>query len=434
MCVRPLPKKFWFPPFIDSKTAVEGLDAQVEYGESPMPSATGETLLTPTKKRTHMTSLDNKSRRTVLRGAIGLAASATTPLWAQGRKEAQPSDPLIVAQVVDNSIDQVDVSRDFLIGSRAAWREINLKGGVKGRQVQHMTLDVDGTAASLQLAVSTIKNTANCVALSGTAGDRAAVQLVTLMQKERLEIAHVAPWLQSSHLAQDDVTFPIFASRQEQIAQALKSFAIMGVPEIGVVYASPHEHEQYQRDVEQAGTSLGIRLKSIKLSLNLTALGPRLPPGTPHLLLFVGGTPELVQFLGGSDLQAKRHSVMAFANVNLNTMMQMGTTQRTPVMATQVVPMVNSQMAIVRSYREALLRFFDEPPTPQSLAGYISAQYTAQILNRIDGAPTRQTALATFRKRASSDLGGFQVSFQDRRRTSNYVTQSMITPDGRLIG
>lgn len=381
-----------------------------------------------------MTLLSNESRRTLLRGAIGLAASATAPIWAQNKKGANASDPLMVAQIVDNSADQLDVSRDFLIGSRAAWREINLKGGIKGRPVQHMALDVDGSAASLQSAVASVKNLAECVAFSGTAGDRATVQLMGLIQREKLDIAHVAPWLQSSDLSLDDVTFPIFASRQDQIAQALKSFSTMGVPEIGVVYASLHEHSQHQRDVENACATLGLKLKSVNLSQDLTALGQRLPTATPHILLFVGGTPELVQFLGGTDQQAKRHYVVALANVNLNTMLQMGATKRTPVMATQVVPMVNSPLSIVKSYREALLRFFDEPPTPQSLAGYISAQYTAQILNRIDGTPSRQTALTAFRKRANIDLGGFQVSFQDRRRTSNYVTQSMITSDGRLIG
>ena len=381
-----------------------------------------------------MTLLSNESRRTLLRGAIGLAASATAPIWAQNKKSANASDPLIVAQIVDNSADQLDVSRDFLIGSRAAWRDINLKGGIKGRPVHHMALDVDGTAASMQLAVASIKNVSECVALSGTAGERASVQLVGLLERERLEIAHVAPWLQSSDFTLDEVTFPIFASRQDQIAQALKSLSTMGVPEIGVVYASLHEHSQHQRDVENACATLGIKLKSVNLSQDLTALGKRLPTATPHILLFVGGTPELVQFLGGTDQQARRHYVVALANVNLNTMLQMGATKRTPVMATQVVPMVNSPLSIVKSYREALLRFFDEPPTPQSLAGYISAQYTAHALNRIDGTPSRQTALAAFRKRANIDLGGFQVSFQDRRRISNYVTQSMITPDGRLIG
>lgn len=381
-----------------------------------------------------MTLLKNVDRRTLLYATMGLAASVAAPTWAQSRKSLPTQEALIVAQIVDNSPDQLDVSRDFLTGSRAAWRDINVKGGIKGRPVQHMTLEVDGTAVSMQLAAASIKNASDCIAVSGTVGDRATVQFIGLMQSEKLEIAHVAPWLQSSDLSLDDVTFPIFASSQDQIAQALKSLSTMGVPEIGVVYASQQEQRQHRRDIENACATLGIKLKSVSLTQDLASLGQKLPADTPHLLLFVGGTPELVQFLSGADQQARRHYVVALANVNLNTMLQMGANKKTPVMATQVVPMVNSPASIVKSYREALLKFFDEPPTPQSLAGYISAQYTAHILNRIDGTPSRQTALAAFRKRANIDLGGFQVSFQDKRRTSNYVTQSMITADGRLIG
>jgi hypothetical protein len=32
------------------------------------------------------------------------------------------------------------------------------------------------------------------------------------------------------------------------------------------------------------------------------------------------------------------------------------------------------------------------------------------------------------------DIGGFRVSFNQQRRSSTYVTQTMMTLDGRLIG
>jgi hypothetical protein len=40
---------------------------------------------------------------------------------------AQPDDC-----PVDTSQEQQDVAKDFLIGSRAAWQDINLKGGLRG--------------------------------------------------------------------------------------------------------------------------------------------------------------------------------------------------------------------------------------------------------------------------------------------------------------
>ena len=122
------------------------------------------------------------------------------------------------------------------------------------------------------------------------------------------------------------------------------------------------------------------------------------------------------------------------ADVNLQTMMQMGAARNTPVMATQVVPMVNSTLPVVKTYRETLARLFDEPPTPQSLAGYIAARYTSEVLNSVEGIPTRQSTLLAFQQRHTIDVGGFRVSFNAQGRSGSYVTQSMITPDGRLVG
>ncbi len=370
----------------------------------------------------------------MLRGTMGLAACMAAPAWPQSGKSTGTARALVVAQIVDSSVGQLDVSRDFLIGSRAAWQDINVKGGVNGRPIQHMTLEVDGSAASLRAALDSIKKTPNCVALCGTAGDRAASQLVALLRQDQYDIAHVAPWLQNSVLDGDNRTFPIFASRQDQIAQALKSLSIMSVPELAAVYASAQEYALYRDDVERASSALKIKLTSYKPTDDLTRLGKSLPHGSARILLFIGGTPELVQFTQGIDKQTQQRYIVAMADVNLQTVMQMGAARLTPVMATQVVPMVNAKLPVVRAYRETLARLFDEPPTPQSLAGYIAAQYTHEVLRTVEGAPTRHNTLLTFQQRQAVDVGGFRVSFNAQGRGGSYVTQSMVTPDGRLVG
>jgi len=101
---------------------------------------------------------------------------------------------------------------------------------------------------------------------------------------------------------------------------------------------------------------------------------------------------------------------------------------------TQPAPMVNASVPVVRQYRETLVRLFDEPPAPHSLACFIAARCTFEVLNNIDGPLTRQSALAGFRSRASLSIGSFRVSFDATRRCGGYVTQSMMAQDGRLIG
>ena len=106
----------------------------------------------------------------------------------------------------------------------------------------------------------------------------------------------------------------------------------------------------------------------------------------------------------------------------------------TPIIATQPVPLDTAALPVVRAYRETLARLFDEPPTALSLAGYVAARYTYEVLASIDTPLTRQNALAAFQKRIPLDLGGFRISFDAQRRGSSFVTQSMLARDGRLIG
>lgn len=385
------------------------------------------------RKRSSLFAADS-SRRQWLQHAGLLTAGLATCGWAQADKPATASRSLVVAQCVDFSQAQQDVSKDFLIGARAAWQDINQRGGIRGRRVEHLVLETDGTPASLQAALTPVKDNPACVALSGSVGDQLASQLLALSRQGGLNMAQAAPWLQNASLEIDDKTFPIFAARQEQISHALKNLSGMGIKDIGAVYASPQNHTAYHAEVERIAADLQLQLLSYQGTGDLRALGQKLTPQTPAVLLFVGGTPELAQFTQGLEKQARQRYIVALADVNLQTLMEMGAARNTPVIATQPVPLMNAHLPVVRQYRETLARLFEEAPTPLSLAGFIAARYTYEVLNEVEGPLTRQTALAAFQRRASLDVGGFRISFNPRRRSSTYVTQSMMTLDGRLIG
>ena len=369
-------------------------------------------------------------RRALLAGG----AAACLPRLAPAQRPSTSGKPVTIAQLHDTSASEQDVAGDFLVGARAAWQDINSRGGLRGRPVQHLTLQVDGTPSGLQQAWRSVRDNPDCVALAGTASDPLATRLVGALRQEDAGIAHVAPWLQNGAGTADERTFPIFAARQEQIAHALRSLSISGMQEVGAVFASSREADLYRNDVAQAASVLKLRVATWTGSGQLVRLGQGLGPQTPAVLLFIGGTPELVQFTQGLARQARQRYVIALADVNLQTLLHMGGGRSTPVIATQVVPVVTASLPVVRRYREALHRFFDEPPTGLSLAGFIGAQYTYEVLADIDGPLTRASVLAAFQRRREVDVGGFRVSFDAQRRSATFVTQSMLTPDGRVVG
>jgi Periplasmic binding protein len=374
------------------------------------------------------------SRRRLLKHASLAVAAPASVAWAQPGKPSRQSTSIVVAQIVDFSQAQQDVSKDFLIGSRAAWQDINLRGGINGRQVQHLAVETDGSPAGLRAALDSVKANTACVVMSGSVGDQLASELVELSRRDGFNIAHAAPWLQTSSMDVDDKTFPIFAARQAQITYALKTLAVMGMNEIGAVYGTRRDHAAYHVEVERIAASMQLKLASFQSGGELRALGQKLTPRTTAVLLFIGGTPELAEFTQGLEKQARQRYIVALADVNLVTLAQMGAARNTPVIATQPVPLANANLPIVRSYRETMGRLFDEAPAPLSLAGFIAARFTHEVLIGVDGAMTRQSVLAAFQKRSTFDMGGFPVSFNAQRRSNTFVTQSMLSADGRLIG
>ncbi len=386
-------------------------------------------MFTPPPPPSERPALPSLSRRrwlqcTALAGAAPAAWSAPAPA---GRA-------VTIAQIADLSAAQQDVSHDFLTGSRAAWQELNAQGGLVGRPVQHLVLETDGSAAGLQAAWHKAHATAGCVALSGCVGNAAAAGLATLQARSgsSTPLAQVAPWLHGTEAWPDDTVFDIFPGYQAQIAHALKTLASMGVQDMGVAYGSASIQQQSQAEIARVAQTLAVRMQTLPLARREAARAAQ----HHALILFVGGTPELHAFTRQIVLPPGRQCyVVALADVNLQVLAQMKAMPRnTSVIATQAVPLLTSALPVVRAYRSALARLYDESPTPLGLAGFIAARYTAEALARVDGPLTRASALAALRRRTDADIGGFTVAFQGKRRANAYVTQTMLTPDGRIVG
>ena len=373
------------------------------------------------------------NRRRWLQASALASLALGAPLRAQLRSPAAADGALSVAQVVDMSPAQQDISRDFLIGSRIAWQAFNASGGLQGQPVQHWVLETDGSAASLQTAWKKIHSHAGCVALSGCVGHAAAAELAQLQARtdSNNPLAHIAPWLHSREaLPANDAVFDIFPDYQTQISYALQTMLIAGVRDMGVVYGNERLQQQSAPAINRVAQALQLRTQTLA-----HGQPDRISPSHP-LILFVGGTPELHAFTRQLVLPPGRQCfVVALADVNLQVLAQLGTLPRNvSVIATQTVPLLSASLPVVRAYRAALARLYDEPPSSQGLAGFIAARYSAEMLTSIQGRPSRASVLTALRQRQDANVGGFRVVFQGQKRTSTFVTQTMLTADGRIVG
>ncbi|MBP6598394.1 MAG: ABC transporter substrate-binding protein [Giesbergeria sp.] len=371
------------------------------------------------------------NRRRWLQASALASLALGAPLRAQLRSPATDG-ALSVAQVVDISPAQQDISRDFLIGSRVAWQAFNAQGGLRGQPVQHWVLETDGSAASLQSVWQQVQRHRGCVALSGCVGQAAAAQLADWQaQPNDNPLAQIAPWLHHRTApAANDWVFDIFSDYPTQIRHALQTMLIAGANDMGVVYGNRQLEQQSAPAIRQVAQAMRLRTHTLADGQPV-----RISPPQP-LILFVGGTPELHAFTRKLVLPPGRQCyVLALADVNLQVLAQLGALPRNvSVIATQTVPLLSASLPVVRAYRAALAQLYDEAPTAQGLAGFIAARYSAELLASVPAPLNRASVLATLRQRQEANVGGFRVAFEAQQRSSSFVTQTMLTADGRIVG
>ncbi|HKW84624.1 MAG TPA: ABC transporter substrate-binding protein [Burkholderiaceae bacterium] len=369
------------------------------------------------------------TRRALL--VASCAALPTFPVLAQPRGADTKS--LRVTQLLDSSADQQELSRDYSTGVRLALAEIRQAGG---RVPQLVSIDTDGSAASLRDALMQVKSDPTQVALLGAVGGRLAAASIAGAKQAQLEIAHVAPWLADSRFDGERQVFAIFASREAQIRHALGALATMGVSELGLVYPGRREEEMHD-EIEAITKRLSLRTRrlSVPNGQDVAAYAAALRPDVPAFLLFLGGSIELAQFTQGLTKQVLPRYIICLSDVDTTTLLQLNPGKAASVIFAQVVPNPQSSSApVVRSYRQTLKALFDEAPSPVSLAGYLAGRYAARVLGTLDAGASRAAVLAEFERRRPIDLDGYRIEFTGQGRGSSFVSQTLLGANGRLIG
>ncbi len=361
-------------------------------------------------------------------GAAGFASSLSVPALAQAQRREWS-----FSQLVDASPGQQDVSKDFVVGVRAAIAEVNKRGGVRGRTVQHSLIETDGSAASVKAGLLQARGSSQTMGLFGTVGDRAA-SIVTeeLSANTGQDLCQCAPWLMAAPPGGVS-TFSLFATRTEQIAYAVNSLSVIGVRQAAAIYADREEARAHSKDVQAAAAALQVSVREYVRVGEWSEVAARVRQEPAPMLLFVGGTPELIGFAKQLGDQPRQRFLIGLADVNLQVVQQLGVPKGLTTVATQVVPSVSSQIGVVRKFRQALARFFDEAPSAQSLSGYISARTALDVVSGAEGPPSREAFFSTQSKRTGVEFDGLALLRHSNDKRKPFVTLSMLSAEGRWM-
>ena len=378
--------------------------------------------------------LGRAGRVAISAGFGGIVGTVAAQPASAARAADAPTPRPQVTQLLDMSADQQQLSRDYATGLRLAFAELAGRG-VPAPQVQ--SIETDGSPAAVRQALQAVRADGRQVALVGTAGEALALASVSEAAQQQLDMAHVAPWLADSRFDADPRLFALFASREEQIRVVLRGLSVAGVSELGVIYPPGPRVAALQAGMAAVAERLKLRTRNLVLQAGkpLAQQAGALPANAPYFLLFMGGAIELALFTQGLGLGAARHSLLCLSDVDTNTFTQLSPGQGVSVIFTDVVPNPRtSKLAVVRAYRDALQRLFDEPPSTVSLAGYLAGRYAATVIAAAGPGASRARVLAEFQRRRPLDVDGWPLDFDAQGRGSRFVTQTLLNTRGEFVG
>jgi ABC-type branched-subunit amino acid transport system substrate-binding protein len=368
---------------------------------------------------------------------FALAATAGATRHARSAP-ASSAAPWRLLQPLDPAPEQQEQVRDYAAGLQLALQVANKAGGIAGREVQVQALAVDATVAGVQALRQRLRSDSGVLGLVGCAGERLSLAVIDGLLQSDPGVMHVAPWLPDDRHDSAPQVINLFASRDDQVRHSLASLDAMGLRQIGLVYDSEATRSSVQAGLDATLARLSLRPPSWTASpqVGVEGLARQLPGDVPAVLAFAGGTLELARFVKTLAARRLQRYVVSLADADLGLLTQLGATQAMPLVLTQVVPNPRSaSVPLVRHYRGLYARLYDDTPSPQGLAGYVAGRYLLRLLERVAAAPGRPLLADEVRRRPPLDVEGYLLNFTNGRpRGSSFVTQTMVTQDGRLIG
>lgn len=374
----------------------------------------------------------------------GCAATCSLPLIGSGSLAAPATaapggaPPVRLLMAMDTAADQQEHARDYAAGLRAVMQGAQRDPAASLRAPQLETLSLDGSAASLQGLASRLRADPDVVALVGCSSERLSLALIEHLSRADLAVPHLAPWLPDTRHDQREDVVTLFASRQQQMAQTLRSLESMGLRQFALVFDGPSTRDLSQSGIQATLGPLHLQPPTWTAPADgaIEALVQRLPADLPPVLVVAGGTLEFARLARALAARGLRRMLVSLNDLDTTLLLQLGAARDQSLVLTQVVPSPSQQnLRCVRHYRELHARLFDDAPSPSGLAGYLAGRYVLHLLARKGAAVSRQGLLEELRRRTDVELDGYSVRFSNgRNRGGQFVTQTMLAPDGRLIG
>ena len=335
------------------------------------------------------------------------------------------------------------LGEDMRRGILAAFNEVNLAGGVNGRQLELLSYD---DRYEPEIA---IENTQRLIEKDGVFALIGSVGTPTSMAAEPIATANNVPligaftgaqFLRNPQLQTVVNLRASYFQETERIVDWLTR--TQGIDRIAILY----QDDSYGR----AGRNGVIRaLASRELETVSEGVYPRntnavkrallsIQRGSPEAIVVVGAYQPAAEFIRWARKLGVDALIVNISFVGTGALVQTVGDAGVGTLISQVVPVpFEGTLPLVTDYQAAMkASFADEPFGFVSLEGYLAGRLTIAVLEHIEGAPTRAAFLAALDEVGHFDIGGFPLDFAPGdNQGSDAVLLTVIEPGGgvRLV-
>lgn len=368
-------------------------------------------------------------------------ATPTQDAVADARQTAPgvTDDQIIFGQSAAFSGPAEELGTNMEFGIRAAFHEINQKGGVHGRKLMLLQLD---DAYEPEAA---IENTRELIeeygvfALIGAVGTPTSRSAVPVAYEAG--VPYIAPFTGAEFLRNPDLfnVVNMRASYYQETEEMVERLTTdLGITRIGVLYQDDSYGRAGYNGVRRALEKRGMEMVSIGVyARNTTAVKAALLDlrrGEPEAVIMIGAYKPVAALILWARQIGLDPVFMTVSFVGSNALAQELGPAGEGVFVTQVVPFPTDEanFQIVKEYRRAIREFSQwHDPGFVSLEGYLAGRLAIAGLERCGPQPTRECFLDSIRNTGIIDLSGFELNYGvEDNQGSDEVFLTMIGPDG----
>lgn len=353
-------------------------------------------------------------------GAGALILAVLIPFGAIGEQEVGVTDDRILfGQSAAFSGPAGELGTDFRLGVQAAFREVNVRGGVHGRKLELLSLDDAYEPAAAIANTRRLIETERVFALIGAVGTPTSRSAAPIAAEAG--VPYIAPLTGADLLRNTDwqhivnLRASYFQETEEIVERLIRD---LGIKRIGVLYQDDSYGRAGLVGVQRTLKERGLKLAAVGTYIrNTTAVKVallELRSANPGAVILVGAYKPVAAAIAWARHMGFNPVFVTISFTGGNALARELGEAGHGVYVTQVVPFPTASVRIATVYRRALAAHARRAtPGFVSFEGYLAGRLAIVGLQRCGVSVDRARFLANLLGGKTIDLDGFKLRFSD---------------------